>query len=129
VPALTCRHAGLAHGDASAAPAGGLATTATGGSNVGTYPITHGALAATGGYTVGTFHQGTLTVGPAGLTVTADNQAMIYGGGVPALTNKHTGLAHDGAGAAFAGGPAATGDYTIATSDGGTPAVNQATLL
>ena len=129
MPALTRRHAGLAHGDASASPACGPATGATSGSGVGTYDITQGALAATGSYAAGTFHQGTLTVDPAGLTVTADNQAMIYGGGVPALTNKHTGLAHDGAGAAFAGGPAATGDYTIATSDGGTPAVNQATLL
>jgi hypothetical protein len=96
----------LAHG-ASAAPAGGLATRATG-SNVGTYAITQGALAATCGYAVGTSHQGTLTVNPAGLTVTADNQAMIYGGGVPALTRRHAGLAHGGASAAFTGGLAAT---------------------
>ena len=83
MPALTCRHADLAHGDASAAPAGGLATGATGGSNVGTYPITQGALAATGDCTSGTFHQGTLTVDPASLTVAAGNQAVTCGGGVP----------------------------------------------
>jgi hypothetical protein len=113
VPAPTCRHAGLAHGDASASPAGGLAARATSGSNVGTYDITQGALAATGGYTVGTFHQGALTVNPASLTVTADNQAMTYSGGVPALTCKHAGLAHG----------------ATATFNGCTPAVHPATLL
>jgi hypothetical protein len=69
-------------------------------------------------------------------------------GGVPALTNKLTGPAHGGAGAAFPGGlaatanggsavggypitqgaPAATGDYTTATFNGGTPAADPATL-
>jgi hypothetical protein len=68
VPALTRRHAGLAHGDASASPACGPATGATSGSGVGTYDITQGALAA-GYYTVGTFHQGALTVSPASLAV------------------------------------------------------------
>ena len=74
MPALTCRHAGLAHGDASASPAAGLATAATGAGVVGTYPVTQGALAATGNYTSGTFHQGALTVNPASLTVTADKK-------------------------------------------------------
>jgi hypothetical protein len=44
--------------------------------------------------------------------VAADNQAMTCGG-VPALTCNHTGLVHG----------------AIATFNGGTPAVNQATLL
>jgi hypothetical protein len=81
--------------------------------------------------------------------VTADNQAVTYSSGVPAPTNKHTGLAHGGASASFAGGPAATansgstvgsypitqdtlmgtGDYTIATFNGGTPAADPATHL
>jgi hypothetical protein len=104
VPALTR--------GASASPAGGLAAGATGGSNVGAYPITQGALAATGSYTAGTFHRGALTVNPAGPTMTADNQAKTYGG-VPAPTCKHTGLAH----------------AAIATFNGCTPAVHPATLV
>jgi hypothetical protein len=128
VPALTCRHTDLVNGGASASPARGLATTATSGSNGGTYAVTQGALAAAGNYTVGTFHQGTLTVGPAGLTVTAVNQAMTYGG-VPALTCKHAGLVNGGASATFPGGLAVTGNYAIATFNGGTPAVNPATLV
>jgi hypothetical protein len=129
VPALTYKHTGLAHGGASASPAGGLATRANSGSGGGTYAVTQGTPADTGNYTVGTFHQGALTVNPASLTVTADNQAMTYGSGVPALTYKHTGLAHGGAGAAFTGGLAGTGNYSIATFDGGTPAANRATPL
>jgi hypothetical protein len=120
VPAQTCRHAGLAH-DASAAVARPPASEATGAGGVGTYAVTS-------------------------LTVAADTQAMTFGGGVPALTCKHSGLAHGGAGAAFTGGPAATanggsavgsypvtqgapaatGDYATATFNGGTLALSDA---
>jgi hypothetical protein len=61
--------------------------------------------------------------------VTADNQAKTYGGGVPALTCKHTGPAHGGASAAFTGGLAGTGNYSIATFNCGTPAVHPAAPL
>jgi hypothetical protein len=80
--------------------------------------------------------------------VAAGNQAMTYSSGVPALACKRTGPAHGGVTAAFTGGPAATanggsavdsypitqgtpagtGNYTIATFHGGTPAVHPATL-
>jgi hypothetical protein len=89
----------------------------------------------------------TLLTDPAPLTLT-DDRVMTCGGGVPALTRRHTGLAH-GASASPAGGPATgatsggtvgtyditqgtlagTGNYTIATFDGGTPAANRATPL
>jgi hypothetical protein len=147
VPALTRRHAGLAYGDASASPAGGLATRATGG-NVGAYLITQGALAA-GDCTSGTFHQGALTVDPAGLAVASDDQAVTYSSGVPALTNKHAGLVSGGASASFTGGlaavanssstvgsypitqgaPAGTGNYSIGTFDGGALALSAAPHL
>jgi hypothetical protein len=75
-----------------------------------------------------------------------DYQAMIYGGGVPAPTCKHTGPANGGASGSFTGGPAATansgsavggypttqgtlagtGDYTTATCNGGTLALSAA---
>jgi hypothetical protein len=67
VPALTRRHAGLAHGGASASPAGDLATAATGGSGVGTYAVTPGTPAAAGSYTSGASNGGTLAVHPATL--------------------------------------------------------------
>ena len=38
------------------------------------------------------------------MLVTADNQAVTCGGGVPALFCKHSGPANSGAGAAFTGG-------------------------
>ena len=90
MPALTRRHTGLAH-DASAAVARPPASEATGAGVVGTYAVTPGDPAAAGGYTAGTFHQGALTVNPAGLTAAAGDQAVTGGGGVPAPTCKHAG--------------------------------------
>ena len=62
VPALAYTYTGLVNGNTSASFSGGLATTATSSSNVGSYSITQGNLAATGNYTIGTFIPGTLTV-------------------------------------------------------------------
>jgi hypothetical protein len=67
VPALTCKHTGLAHGGASDSTAGGLAATANSGSAAGGYPVTQGTLAGTGDYTVATFHGGTPAANPATL--------------------------------------------------------------
>ena len=74
VPALTYTYTGLVNGDTSATFSGGLATTATSSSSVGSYPITQGSLAATGNYTIGTFNAGTLTVTMAtnGLIIALD---------------------------------------------------------
>ena len=74
VPALTYTYTGLVNGDTSATFSGGLATTATSSSSVGSYPITQGSLAATGNYTIGTFNAGTLTVTMAtnGLIIVLD---------------------------------------------------------
>jgi hypothetical protein len=82
VPALTCRHTGLAHGGAGAALTGGPAATATSGSTVGDYPITQGALAATGNYSTGTCNGGTLALSAAPhLAGTATSH---FGGNEPA---------------------------------------------
>jgi hypothetical protein len=64
VPALTCRHTGLAHGGASAAVARPPAREATG-AVVDTYAVTQGTRAAAGDYTVGASNGGTPTVNPA----------------------------------------------------------------
>jgi hypothetical protein len=79
VPALTYTYTGLVNGDSAACFTGALATAATGSSNVGTYPITAGTLAATGDYTIATFNPGTLTVKPATLTITANSTSKTYG--------------------------------------------------
>jgi len=89
-----------------------------------------------------------LTVSPAALTVTADNQTMPYGGSVPTLTYHYTGLVNGDTSASFTGGLtttaagssgvgsypitqgnlAATGNYTIGTFHGGTLTVTAAPL-
>ncbi len=148
VPALTYTYVGLVNNDTSAAFSGGLTTTATSSTSVGGYPITQGTLAATGNYTIGTVNAGTLTVNTASLTLTAANEAMTYGGTVPALTYTYTGLVNGDSTATFSGGLtttamsstsvggypitqgtlAATGNYAIGTFNDGTLTVNATPL-
>jgi hypothetical protein len=79
VPALTYTYTGLVNGETSASFTGALATSATSASSVGSYAIIHGTLAATGNYTIGTFNAGTLSVNPATLIITANNDTKIFG--------------------------------------------------
>jgi hypothetical protein len=79
VPTLTYHYSGLVNGDTSASFTGGLATTATGSSGVGSYAITQGKLTATGNYTIGTFNPGTLTVTPAPLSAATVNFSATAG--------------------------------------------------
>ena len=61
---------------------------------MGTYAITGAVANGTGllsNYSVN-LTNGTLTVNKAGLTITADDQGMTYGGTLPALTATYTGL-------------------------------------
>ena len=89
--ALTGSVVGLQAGDVITAT---FSTVAVTNSPVGSYPITV-ALADPGGrlidYTV-TTNAGTLTVTPAALIVTADNQSRPYGASNPALTGTLTGV-------------------------------------
>ena len=148
-PALTYTYAGLVNGDSSASFTGSLSTTAAPSSNVGSYPITLGSLAATGNYTIGTLNQGVLTVNAARLTVTASNKGVTYGGAVPALTYRYTGLVNGDTSASFTGSLsttatkssdagsypiiqgslAATGNYMIGTFDQGTLKINPASTV
>jgi gliding motility-associated-like protein len=67
-----------------------ISTMAVTGSAAGTYPITvSGATSAN--YSI-SYVAATLTVDPALLTITADNQAKIYGAVVPTLTVTYSGL-------------------------------------
>jgi hypothetical protein len=74
---------GLKGSDTVASLAGTLTldATATANSAVGMYPITPGGLTSTN-YTI-SFTPGTLTITKAGLTVTADDAATVYGAPLP----------------------------------------------
>ncbi|MGH6744334.1 MBG domain-containing protein [Novosphingobium sp.] len=102
---------------------GALATGATSTSNVGSYAIGEGTLAAGGNYTVA-YTGADLTVTPRGLTVTADALTRLYGNANPALTYA---LGGDGlVGSDTLSGALATG--ATATSNVGSYAIGQGTL-
>ncbi len=80
LPALIYTYTGLVDGNTSATFTGSEATTAFATSNVGSYAITQGTLAATGNYTIGAFTPGTLTITTANQTITwASPAAIVYG--------------------------------------------------
>src|SRR6185503_19415509 len=83
-PALTYQvsGSGLVNGDSLS---GALATSATATSNVGTYGINQGTLAASGNYALN-YTSANLTVGQRAITVTADAKSRAYGDANPALT-------------------------------------------
>ena len=113
-PALTYVSSGLLNGDALS---GGLATTATTTSNVGTYGITQGTLAASPNYAL-TYVGANLTVTAAPLTVTADAQSRLYGAANPALTYVSSGLVN---GDALSGGLATPATTTSKSAPMGSP--------
>src|SRR5438128_3762432 len=99
-PALTYQvgGSGLANGDTLS---GALATSATTASNVGTYGIGQGTLAASGNYALN-YTSNNLTVTQRTLTVTADAKSRAYGDANPALTYQ-VGGDRKGDGEAMAG--------------------------
>jgi len=92
-PVLTANYVGFANGDteASLTTAATISTTATKGSAVGTYPITvSGAVSSN--YTITYGQNALLTITPAALTVTADNQRREFGIENPVLTASYVGF-------------------------------------
>jgi hypothetical protein len=91
LPAFSGTITGIKNGDNITAT---YSTTATSASPVGAYPITPALVDPTsklGNYTV-TSTNGTLTITPAPLAVTAANANMVYGDPLPALSGSITGL-------------------------------------
>jgi MBG domain (YGX type) len=94
VPGLTGSYAGFVNGDtaASRTTLPTLSTTATASSHVAGSPY---AITASGAvdtdYSI-SYVAGTLTVTPAGLTITANNQTKVYGAGLPTLTASFSGF-------------------------------------
>ncbi|HET6256193.1 MAG TPA: MBG domain-containing protein [Puia sp.] len=121
IPALSVVYSGFVNGD----NASGLttqptvSTTATSASPAGTYPITASG-AVDSNYTF-TYQSGTLTVGRASLTVTADNKAMPLGGPLPALTVSYTGFVNGDGPGNLTTQPAATTTATAASPAGSYP--------
>ena len=83
-----------------------MTTTGTASSAVGSYPITaSGAVDAN--YTI-SYVAGTLTVNPAGLTITANNQSKAYGAAFPALTVSYSGFVNGDTAASLTTPPTVT---------------------
>jgi 6-phosphogluconolactonase (cycloisomerase 2 family) len=132
-PAFTGTITGIKNGDNITAT---YSTTATATSVPGTYPIVPALVDPTnklGNYTV-TSTNGTLTITPAALVVTAANASMVYGDPVPALTGTITGIKNgENITAAYsttATSTSAPGAYpiTATVSDNGTGALANYTV-
>ncbi len=117
VPALSGTIAGIKNGDNITAT---YSTTATSASPVGTYPIVPAAsdngTGTLANYTI-VVNNGTLTISPAPLVVTATNASRLYGDPNPAFTGTITGLKNGNTiGATFSAAAdptSAVGNYAI----------------
>ncbi len=126
LPALTASYTGLVNGDTSAAISGLTLSTTAATSGVGSYPIT-ASNATDPNYSI-SYVPGTLTIGQAPLTITADDQTMTYGGALPPLTASYTGLVNGDTSAAISGltlstvaATSAAGSYPITASGAADP--------
>ncbi len=132
VPALTASYTGFVNGDTSAnlstLPA--LTTTATSTSHVSATPYSVNASGAVDSdYTI-SYVAGGLTVTPAPLVITADNQTKAYGASLPTLTATYSGFVNGDTSASLSTQPAInttatahsdTGAYAITTSGAADP--------
>ncbi|MFQ6603859.1 MBG domain-containing protein, partial [Flavobacterium sp. C3NV] len=101
-PTLTLNYTGFVNGDTEASlltPAI-ASTTADATSPVGSYPITISGATSLN-YTIGYTSGATLTVTPANLTITADNQSKTYGSVNPTLTASYSGFVNGDTAASF----------------------------
>ncbi|HTR29384.1 MAG TPA: MBG domain-containing protein [Puia sp.] len=130
IPSLSVTYSGFVNGDVAAnlTTPPSVSTTATSASSVGNYPITASG-AADANYTI-TYKSGTLSIGKAPLTVTADNKSMPLGGPVPTLTVSYSGFVNGDDASSLAPAPTVTttamasspaGSYPITPHGGGSP--------
>jgi histone deacetylase complex regulatory component SIN3 len=91
LPTLTASYNGWVNGDTSASltTLPSISTPATAASHVGSYAITASG-AASGDYAI-SYVFGSMSVTPAALTITANNQTKLYGAALPTLTASYTG--------------------------------------
>ena len=119
-PAFTYTPTGFVNGDMSSVLSGSpsLTTTATASSPPSGYPITAaaGTLAAAN-YSF-TFVNSTLTVNPAGLTITASSPAVTYGSAVPAITPGYAGFVNGDTATSLTTAPACSTTYATTSTPG-----------
>ena len=121
IPSLSVSYTGFVNGDgaSSLTTQPTVSTTATPSSSAGTYPITASG-AVDPNYTF-TYQTGTMTVGKATLTVTADNKAMPFGGPLPTLTVSYTGFVNGDNASSLTPAPTATTTATAGSPAGSYP--------
>ena len=112
-PTLSYMMTGFVNGDTQGTATTGApaeSTTATSSSPVGVYTISisQGTLAASN-YTFA-FVNGNLTIGPATLTVTADNKTTAEGAGLPTFTASYSGFVNGDTQAVLSGAPSFSTD-------------------
>jgi hypothetical protein len=115
-PAFTVSYSGFVNGQDASVLEGTLAISRTAGEDVGGYAITPSGLTSTN-YAI-TFAAGTLTINPAGLTITADNQSKDYGAALPGLTVSYSGFVNGDTAASLTTAPTVT-TTGLATSPAG----------
>ena len=132
VPMLTASYSGFVNDDSAASltipPA--LSTTAIAGSPVSGNPYSITASGAVdSNYTI-SYATGTLTITPAALTITADNQTTVYGAALPPLTASYTGFVNGDSSVSLTTQPTLstsatahsnTGQYAISASGAADP--------
>ena len=134
-PVLTASYNGFVNGDTTTVLSGSasLSTSAGPSSGLGTYPITASAGSLSAANYTFSFANGSLTVSPALLTVSADNKTRIYGAANPALTFSYSGFVNGESASVLSGSPSLSttatqssgvGDYPITVSQGTLNAAN-----
>ncbi|MDB4922822.1 MBG domain-containing protein, partial [Mucilaginibacter sp.] len=123
VPTLTASYSGFVNGDtgASLTTQPTLSTAATAASHVAGSPYTITASGAVDADYSISYVAGTLTVGTAPLTITADNQAKAYGAAVPTLTASYSGFVNGDTGASLTTQPTLSTTATAASHVAGNP--------
>ena len=112
LPTLTPTYATFVAGDTAAnlTPAPTCTTTATANSPVGTYSVSCTG-AADPNYAINYGANGTLTVTPASLTITASSASVAYGSGVPTITPGYGGFKAGDTAASLTTPPACSTTY------------------
>ncbi len=134
-PVFTAGYTGFVNGDTSSVLSGNPSVTcpATTNSPIGPYTITAALGTLTAANYAFSFANGTLTVNPATLTVTANNQSRSYGATNPVFTANTTGFVNGENGSVVSGAPSLTcpattnssvGPYTITAAQGTLSAAN-----
>ncbi len=128
LPTFTASFAGFVNGDAASSVTGlQFRTTATTGSNAGTYAITPFGATAPASYQIG-YVAGTLTINPAALLLSANDATRVYGAANPIFGATFSGFVNGDTPSALGGFSFSTsataasgvGNYAITPAGGGT---------